>query len=107
MLNLGLAYFLSEKTFSDQCVWYFINLFLDTFLGIFICLGFMVLINKLALKFNIKELQSGNYFERKESEGKFIEKLNLKIYFIQLFTWLLIVILVYLDLKYFRLNLYY
>jgi len=95
MLNLIIAIFLSVDTKTDQCVWYFLNLFVDTTLGVFICFAFLLLVDRIAREKNIKDLQSGLYFERiKREDGKtIITVIKPKMYFIQLGVWILIVII--------------
>ena len=53
-MNLFLAIFLSGNNNTDECVWYFINIFIDTTLGIFICYFLMLLIEKIAVSKNWK-----------------------------------------------------
>lgn len=99
MMNLTLAFFLAIDNTTDECVWYFLNLFIDTTLGVFICYSFMILINKFAQKKKIKGLQSGLYYEKvKKSNGKIRIKLKPKMYFSQLGVWTLVVIMVNLTL---------
>jgi hypothetical protein len=95
VLNLLIALVLSINNATDQCVWYFINLFVDTTLGIFICFVLLLSVDKIARDKDIKVLKSGLYFEKKiNKKGKVIHKLKLKMYFSQLGVWILIAITV-------------
>lgn len=98
MMNLFISILLSlsgaESVKSDECMWYFINLFVDTTLGIFICFALMRLVDKFAKEHKIKELQSGLYYEKVRKNGKLFTRLKPKMYFIQLGTWVLIVVIV-------------
>jgi hypothetical protein len=95
MLNLLLAFVLSINTTTDECVWYFLNLFIDTTIGVFICFALMLLIEKIAVKKNIKGLKSGLYYERVIKKGKNVIKLKPNLYFSQLGVWLFVVVMVY------------
>jgi len=99
MMNLFIAILLSintvkENTKSDECMWYFINLLVDTSLGVFICFALMMLVDKLAKEHKIKDLQSGLYYEKVKKKGKEVIILKPKMYFIQLGIWILIVTVV-------------
>lgn len=98
MMNLFIAIFLSNNNEgtakSDECMWYFINLLIDTTLGVFICFSLMLLVEKLAKDLKIKELQSGLYYEKVKKKGKMVIQLKPKMYFIQLGIWVLIVVVV-------------
>jgi hypothetical protein len=101
MLNLLLSIFLSVDRTTDECMWYFINLFVDTTLGVFICFAFTILVEKLARWKNIKYLKSGLYYEKYvKNDGKTRIRLKLKMYFSQLGMWVLIVIIVRIYIKY-------
>ncbi len=95
--NLLIAIFLSIsiETTSDECIWYFLNLLVDTTIGVMICFGLMHLVDKLATRYNLKYLKSGLYFEKKlNRKGKLITKLKIKMYFSQLTVWVLVSIVV-------------
>jgi hypothetical protein len=95
-LNLGFSSLLTNNDDrSDECNWYFINVLVDTVFGTFICYGLLLLVAKLANKWKIIDLQSGMYFEMIEKKGKKVARMKLKKYFIQLGSWLLIVIVVF------------
>ena len=95
-MNLFIAIFLSNNnnTKTDECMWYFINLLVDTTLGVFICFALMMVVQKLSREHKIKELQSGLYFEKYVKNGKTYFRLKPKMYFIQLGIWVFIVIIV-------------
>ncbi len=75
-------------------MWYFINLLVDTTLGIFICYALMQLIESLAREHNIKDLQSGLYYEKYVKNGKTRYRLKPKMFFIQLLVWTFVVAIV-------------
>lgn len=97
-MNLFIAIFLSvdkdSNTKTDECMWYFMNLFVDTTLGIFICYALMRLIENLAKEHSIKDLQSGLYYEKYVRNGKTRYRLKPKMFLIQLIVWTLIVVTV-------------
>ena len=103
-MNILLAIFLSLGNNTDQCVWYFINLLLDSFLGLLICYILMLILDCVAkdknwkvkyLIFIKKNLQSGLYFETEiKPNGKKKTSLKVKMYFIQLLAWIIVVFLV-------------
>jgi hypothetical protein len=85
---------------TDECVWYFINLLVDTSIGICLCFGFLYLTKRIADKFNLKYLQSGLYYEMvTNKKGKLKPKMNIKMYCCQLGVWVLIVIIVPIPLN--------
>ena len=55
----------TNETKKDECVWYFLNFFLDTSIGILICYGLMKIANYIVEKKDISFLKSGFYFEVK------------------------------------------
>lgn len=49
LMNIIIAIFLSENTEgSDSCVWYLINIFIDSTLGMLICCSLLSFLNYLA-----------------------------------------------------------
>ena len=46
---------------NNQCEWYFINFFMDTFLGTVITFGLVRLVNKIAIKKDLMLIYMGNY----------------------------------------------
>ena len=49
------------QTSTNPCVWYFLNVFLDTTLGVYALYMFLLRIHKLAMKFGIDEITMGYY----------------------------------------------
>ena len=97
MLNLFLSVIMEDiktnETKKDECVWYFLNFFLDTSIGILICYGLMKIANYIVEKKDISFLKSGFYFEVKYKKGKPRYKLKMMMYFSQLLLWEFIIIL--------------
>ncbi len=95
-MNLFIALFLStgNNIKTDECMWYFINLLVDTTLGVFICFALMMFIQKLSKEHKLKDLQSGLYYEKYVKNGKTHFRLKPKMYFIQLSVWVIVVIIV-------------
>ncbi len=91
---MGFSSLLSDDERSDECVWYFINILVDTVIGTFICYGLLVSVNHLANKYKMIDLQSGLYFEMIERKGKKVARMKLKKYFIQLASWIAIAVIV-------------
>ena len=55
IMNVIIAIFLSEKSDKgDSCVWYFINIFIDSTVGMIICCSFIYILNIIAEKYNYK-----------------------------------------------------
>lgn len=78
----------------NQCEWYFINYFFDTFLGVYLTYLFIKKINWFAEKRKLHWLYTGNY-DSKDSIST-----NKKVYYAQLFIWLLIITIVKLFIVY-------
>jgi hypothetical protein len=59
LINLVLAVLLSEGASSkaDQCIWYFINISVDTFAGLLLCYIFMYFVERVARAQNWKVCQ--------------------------------------------------
>jgi hypothetical protein len=97
MLNLFLSVIMEDiktnETKKDECVWYFLNFFLDTSIGILICYGLMKIANYIVEKKDISFLKSGFYFEVKYKKGKPRYKLKMMMYFSQLIVWEIIIII--------------
>jgi len=47
-MNILLAIFLSIGNKTDECVWYFVNILIDSTLGLFLCFIFMFIVEKIA-----------------------------------------------------------
>ena len=55
LINLILAVLLSEGTSkADQCIWYFINISVDTIFGVVLCYIFMYFVEIFAKSHNFK-----------------------------------------------------
>lgn len=93
LLNLIMSVFLSEETTADECIWYFLNFFLDTTIGVLICFALMKLIDCVVSKYKIGFLRSGYYFEEIKRNDKIVYKIKMKMYFSQLLTWLTVIII--------------
>lgn len=46
---------------QDMCVWYFLNIMLDTTIGVLLLAGFHAIVRAIAKRKQIKSLESGNY----------------------------------------------
>lgn len=112
-MNMMLAVLLSKANESDNCEWYFINITVDVFLGVILCYYILMLIEKLALKYEFGMLNTGHYvkidyeaevlcdFEpTKQTE---INDIDFKIWIVQIAVWGLIIIVVKLTLFCFQL----
>ncbi len=98
-LNLGMANLLSDNDINaddhtDECVWYFLNVLIDTVIGTFICFGLLRGVNYLAEKYNLKDIQSGLYYEMIEKDGKKKARMQMRKYFYQVGVWVGVVIMV-------------
>ena len=94
LLNLGLSHLLtSEKDEADECVWYFVTLFLDCTLGTMFNWLIMLFCNYVITKFKWKMLISGMYFEEYIKNSKKKYRLIPKMYFAQLGLWLVVTVL--------------
>ena len=62
MINLILAVLLSEgHSKADQCIWYFINISVDTVFGVLLCYVFMSIVDKIAKSNDWKVINFLNY----------------------------------------------
>ena len=93
ILNLFVSSFISTKSKSNDCKWYFINFLLDTTLGVLFCSLLMKIFNYFIKKKNLINLKSGNYFEKIEIKNKIYYRLKIKMYFYQLLLWEFVIIL--------------
>ena len=94
IVNLILSSWLTnEEDISDECVWYFVTLFLDCTLGAFLSYILMWVVDGIAIVGNCKYIKSGLYFEEYVKDGKRKFKLIKKMYFAQLTVWLVITII--------------
>ena len=78
-MNLFLAVLISKQNDDDACVWYLINILLDTSIGIIINWIFVRLIEVFARKNKIEVLISGCYYSR--------DTVNFEDYNISYFIW--------------------
>ncbi|KAL1924295.1 uncharacterized protein VTP21DRAFT_7330 [Calcarisporiella thermophila] len=64
ILNIALSYINGEAIKgSNPCVWYFLNILIDTTIGVFILWCIIQGLNQIVLYFGIKDLRSGEYGE--------------------------------------------
>jgi len=47
-MNVLLAIFLSIGNQTDECVWYFVNVLVDSTIGLFLCFILMFIVDKIA-----------------------------------------------------------
>lgn len=99
LLNLLLSAIFANTESSDECVWYFLSVFMDCTLGVFISYILMVLVDGISKTANWKYLQSGLYYEQfTNKKNKVRYRLKPKMYFAQLGIWLLVTIIVSISL---------
>jgi len=87
-MNVMIAVLFSKWQDASPCEWYFINMMLDTTLGVLMSYTLLNLLEAVAFRMNWTSLHSGHYRD-KESE-----EVNLEAWAIQLVTWGLIVMTV-------------
>ena len=85
-LNLLISYGLNRKYLDDSCKWYFVNLLLDTTLGVLTCYYIIKIGKFFERKLGIKSFFERTYFEKKNNELMLINN----IYYSQLGIWILI-----------------
>jgi len=88
-LNLLISYGLNKKYLDDSCKWYFVNLLLDTTLGVLTCYYIIKIGKFFERKLGIKSFFEQSYFEEKNNEIILIKD----IYYSQLGIWILITFL--------------
>ena len=88
-LNLLISYGLNKKYLDDSCKWYFVNLLLDTTLGVLTCYYIIKIGKFFERKLGIKSFFERTYFEKKNNELILIKD----IYYSQLGIWILITFL--------------
>lgn len=86
-INVGMAILLAKEFSEDGCVWYLINIVLDSTLGTLLCYGVLHLVH-LAARGRCPGLISGNYYHRETY------RINCAYWLLQLLVWTLIVSLV-------------
>ena len=62
-MNMALAILLSQENESDNCDWYFINIAVDVFLGVFLWYLILIAIEKVASYYEIYSLNTGIYIQ--------------------------------------------
>ena len=93
-VNLLLALYLhSTLREGNGCVWYFINLSLDCFVGVFFAYIVFSIVGYYAKKFGIEILKSGVYIDKSVSliDGKEIpdDAVDYRIWAVQVVVWVL------------------
>jgi len=68
-----LAIYLSAKSHNDEYKWYFVTIFFDTTIGVFVCYFFLRSLDKLFEKQGWVACRSGNYFNVLTPEEQIIE----------------------------------
>lgn len=111
LLNVIIAIFLSNQSKEDgsegdSCVWYLINIFIDSTIGMLICCLLIYGLNKLAENNNWRNMKSGLYFEFYVKDGKLKNRLKISMYIYQLLAWLVIVIIAKFILAFIQLNIH-
>ena len=91
-LNLFISIFVAEL--ADECIWYFLNMFLDTTLGVLVCFLLMKLAHYVANIYNIEILKVEFYFDIFVNEnGEKEYQLIPKIYIAQLILWIIVILI--------------
>lgn len=90
-MNVMIAVLFSKWQEANPCEWYFINMMLDTTLGVFMSFTLLSLLENLAFRMNWTSLHSGHYRDKDS------EEVNLEAWATQLVTWGLIVMTVRLT----------
>ena len=91
-LNLFISIFVSDL--ADECIWYFLNMFLDTTIGVLVCYLLMKFAHFLAEFYDVEILKVEFYFdviERNDGEKEY--RLIPKIYLAQLIVWIIVILL--------------
>ena len=93
-VNLLLALYLhAELKEGNGCVWYFINLTLDCFLGVILAFCVFSIINHIAVKLDIDILKSGVYTHKSVSliDGKEVadDAIDMRIWAVQVIVWVM------------------
>ena len=92
-LNLFLAVLLQQiAKRGDGCIWYFVNLAMDTTIGITLCYVFHRCVTTVAVRNQIEVLKSGLYYS--ENNPATDDYIDYRIWVVQLVVWCIIVILV-------------
>lgn len=95
-----------DDSSDSECDWYFVNLLLDTTLGIPILWGSLVLIEAVLSRFNVSNVESGNYFPKNDEETVTEKKPMFSAFLKQLVVFIgalaLMKLCIFLILKYFE-----
>lgn len=112
-MNMMLAILLSNAGESDNWEWYFINISVDVFLGVFLCYLLLKGVENLANRYSFNMLHSGNYLKVNNNRGYLVketyhqnvklEDIDLRNWVVQICAWGLIIIIVKLTLFWFQL----
>lgn len=87
VMNVLIAYLMSQWNSENQCVWYFINIVIDCSFGVLVCFLLLRGATSIALKCGVDRLRSGDYLQLSE-------KPDYKAWLMQLGVWCIIVMLV-------------
>lgn len=87
IMNLMIAVFLSRETDENPCVWYFINIMIDTTIGVFVAYLFIRAVQAVALYYEWEMLMTGHYMR----EGG--DEIDLAAWASQLIVWNTIIII--------------
>lgn len=88
-MNLFLAVMISKQNDDDACVWYLINILLDTTIGVIFEWVLVRVIEVIARKNQIETLVSGNYYSQSTTEFDDYQ-LDYSIWAIQAGLWCII-----------------
>ncbi|CAI2377660.1 unnamed protein product [Moneuplotes crassus] len=112
-INMMLAILLSNAGESDNCEWYFINITVDVFLGVFLCYILLKGVEILATKYSFNMLHSGSYLKinkdkpylTKETYNSEVtlDDIDIRNWIVQICAWGLIIVMVKLTLFSFQL----
>lgn len=107
-INIAIAILISKQNDDDACVWYLVNILLDSTFGLFFEYLFVRAVEIFARKYEIDTLISGCYYTRRTMEFDDYN-INYWIWSIQCFMWCLISslmkVLVYLIMIMFSVSL--
>ncbi len=84
---------------GNGCVWYFMNMFLDTIFGLMIAYALFKIVDRIAVTNNIEVLKHGVYMDEKvdlvsENKNDSPDKhINFRIWIVQMVVWCMIVFL--------------
>jgi len=102
-MNLFIAVLISKQNDDDACVWYLINILLDTSIGVIINWVFVRLLEIFARRNKIEALVSGNYYSRDSTNFDDYD-INYNIWLIQASIWCFICFLMKIFIYLIMLN---